>query len=233
MQNSNTKKIIVAIDGFSSCGKSTMAKNLAREADYIYIDTGAMYRAVSLYCLRSGWMTENNMDINSINSNISNIRLEFVNSTNGNADIYLNGENVESQIRTLEVANGASRVSTLAAVRTELVRQQQLMGKTKGIVMDGRDIGTVVFPDAELKIFLTASPEIRAKRRMEEMMAKGETVSYEDVLANVKERDHRDQNRTESPLHKADDAIEIDNSELNPAQQQQILTDLFLQKIKV
>lgn len=233
MQNSNTKKIIVAIDGFSSCGKSTMAKNLAREADYIYIDTGAMYRAVSLYCLRNGWMTENSMDINSINSNISNIKLEFVNSSNGNADIYLNGENVESQIRTLEVANGASRVSTLAAVRTELVRQQQLMGKTKGIVMDGRDIGTVVFPDAELKIFLTASPEIRAKRRMEEMMAKGETVSYEDVLANVKERDHRDQNRTESPLRKADDAIEIDNSELNPAQQQQILTDLFLQKIKV
>ena len=233
MQNSNKKKIIVAIDGFSSCGKSTMAKNLAREADYIYIDTGAMYRAVSLYCLRNGWMTENSMDINSINSNISNIRLEFVNSSNGNADIYLNGENVESQIRTLEVANGASRVSTLAAVRTELVRQQQLMGKTKGIVMDGRDIGTVVFPDAELKIFLTASPEIRAKRRMEEMMAKGETVSYEDVLANVKERDHRDQNRTESPLRKADDAIEIDNSELNPAQQQQILTDLFLQKIKV
>ena len=233
MQNSNKKKIIVAIDGFSSCGKSTMAKNLAREADYIYIDTGAMYRAVSLYCLRNGWMTENSMDINSINSNISNIKLEFVNSSNGNADIYLNGENVESQIRTLEVANGASRVSTLAAVRTELVRQQQLMGKTKGIVMDGRDIGTVVFPDAELKIFLTASPEIRAKRRMEEMMAKGETVSYEDVLANVKERDHRDQNRTESPLRKADDAIEIDNSELNPAQQQQILTDLFLQKIKV
>ncbi len=233
MQNFNKKKIIVAIDGFSSCGKSTMAKNLAREADYIYIDTGAMYRAVSLYCLRNGWMTENSMDINSINSNISNIRLEFVNSSNGNADIYLNGENVESQIRTLEVANGASRVSTLAAVRTELVRQQQLMGKTKGIVMDGRDIGTVVFPDAELKIFLTASPEIRAKRRMEEMMAKGETVSYEDVLANVKERDHRDQNRTESPLRKADDAIEIDNSELNPAQQQQILTDLFLQKIKV
>ena len=233
MQNSNKKKIIVAIDGFSSCGKSTMAKNLAREADYIYIDTGAMYRAVSLYCLRNGWMTENSMDINSINSNISNIRLEFVNSSNGNADIYLNGENVESQIRTLEVANGASRVSTLAAVRTELVRQQQLMGKTKGIVMDGRDIGTVVFPDAELKIFLTASPEIRAKRRMEEMMAKSETVSYEDVLANVKERDHRDQNRTESPLRKADDAIEIDNSELNPAQQQQILTDLFLQKIKV
>lgn len=230
MQNSNTKKIIVAIDGFSSCGKSTMAKNLARKADYIYIDTGAMYRAVSLYCLRNGWMTENEMDIDSINNNISNIRLEFVNNASGNADIYLNGENVESQIRTLEVANGASKVSTIAAVRKELVRQQQLMGTKKGIVMDGRDIGTVVFPDAELKIFLTATPEIRAKRRMLELNVKDETVSYEDVLANVVERDHRDQNRTESPLRKANDAIEIDNSALNPAQQQQILMDLFIQK---
>lgn len=232
MQNTKTQKIIVAIDGFSSCGKSTMAKNLAREANYIYIDTGAMYRAVSLYCLRNGWMTENDMDIDSINNNISNIKLEFAYNTNGNADIYLNGENVESQIRTLEVANGASRVSTLAAVRTELVRQQQLMGTKKGIVMDGRDIGTVVFPDAELKIFLTASPEIRAKRRMDELTAKGENVSYEDVLANVVERDHRDQNRTESPLRKADDAIEIDNSDLSTDQQQQILMNLFLQKIK-
>lgn len=232
MQNSVTKKIIVAIDGFSSCGKSTMAKNLAREANYIYIDTGAMYRAVSLFCIRNGWMTENEMDIESIDKNISNIKLEFVNNNKGNADIYLNGENVESQIRTLEVANGASRVSTLAAVRKELVRQQQLMGTEKGIVMDGRDIGTVVFPDAELKIFLTASPEIRAKRRMDELNAKDETVNYEDVLANVVERDYRDQNRTESPLRKADDAIVIDNSELSPTQQQQILRDLFLQKIK-
>lgn len=232
MQNSVTKKIIVAIDGFSSCGKSTMAKNLAREANYIYIDTGAMYRAVSLFCIRNGWMTENEMDIESIDKNISNIKLEFINNNKGNADIYLNGENVESQIRTLEVANGASRVSTLAAVRKELVRQQQLMGTEKGIVMDGRDIGTVVFPDAELKIFLTASPEIRAKRRMDELNAKDETVNYEDVLANVVERDYRDQNRTESPLRKADDAIVIDNSELSPTQQQQILRDLFLQKIK-
>ncbi len=232
MQNYNTKKIIVAIDGFSSCGKSTMAKDLARDANYIYIDTGAMYRAVSLYCLRNGWITDNDMDIDSIKENISKIKLEFVNNVNGNADIYLNGENVESEIRSLEVANGASRVSTLAAVRTELVRQQQLMGTTKGIVMDGRDIGTVVFPDAELKVFLTASPEIRAKRRMDELTAKGENVSYEDVLANVVERDHRDQNRTESPLRKADDAIEIDNSDLSTDQQQQILMNLFLQKIK-
>ncbi len=232
MQNSETKKIIVAIDGFSSCGKSTMAKNLAREANYIYIDTGAMYRAVSLFCIRTGWMTENEMDIESIDKNISDIKLEFINNDKGNADIYLNGENVESQIRTLEVANGASRVSTIAAVRKELVRQQQLMGTHKGIVMDGRDIGTVVFPDAELKIFLTASPEIRAKRRMDELNAKDETVNYEEVLSNVIERDYRDQNRTESPLRKADDAIVIDNSDLTPTQQQQILRDLFVQKIK-
>lgn len=232
MQNSETKKIIVAIDGFSSCGKSTMAKNLAREANYIYIDTGAMYRAVSLFCIRNGWMTENEMDIESIDKNISDIKLEFINNDKGNADIYLNGENVESQIRTLEVANGASRVSTIAAVRKELVRQQQLMGTHKGIVMDGRDIGTVVFPDAELKIFLTASPEIRAKRRMDELNAKDETVNYEEVLSNVIERDYRDQNRTESPLRKADDAIVIDNSDLTPTQQQQILRDLFVQKIK-
>lgn len=232
MQNSETKKIIVAIDGFSSCGKSTMAKNLAREANYIYIDTGAMYRAVSLFCIQNGWMTENEMDIESIDKNISEIRLEFINNDKGNADIYLNGENVESQIRTLEVANGASRVSTIAAVRKELVRQQQLMGTHKGIVMDGRDIGTVVFPDAELKIFLTASPEIRAKRRMDELNAKDETVNYEEVLSNVIERDYRDQNRTESPLRKADDAIVIDNSDLTPTQQQQILRDLFVQKIK-
>lgn len=232
MQNSETKKIIVAIDGFSSCGKSTMAKNLARETNYIYIDTGAMYRAVSLFCIQNGWMTENEMDIESIDKNISDIKLEFINNDKGNADIYLNGENVESQIRTLEVANGASRVSTIAAVRKELVRQQQLMGSQKGIVMDGRDIGTVVFPDAELKIFLTASPEIRAKRRMDELNAKDETVNYEEVLSNVIERDYRDQNRTESPLRKADDAIVIDNSDLTPTQQQQILRDLFVQKIK-
>lgn len=233
MQNSNTKKIIVAIDGFSSCGKSTMAKNLAYESNYIYIDTGAMYRAVSLFCIRKGWMTENDMDIESINNNISNIKLEFINNDKGNADIYLNGENVESQIRTLEVANGASRVSTIAKVRSELVRQQQLMGSEKGIVMDGRDIGTVVFPDAELKIFLTASPEIRAKRRMKELNAKAEKVNFEDVLANVIERDDRDQNRTESPLRRADDAIIIDNTELNPTEQQKILRNLFLEKTKI
>ncbi|MBP1676085.1 MAG: cytidylate kinase [Bacteroidetes bacterium] len=224
------KKIIVAIDGFSSCGKSTMAKELARESGYVYVDTGAMYRAVSLYCLRNGWMDNEHMDIHTIESNIENIELSFKNNTEGKAEIYLHGENVEKQIRTLEVANGASRVSTIGAVRRELVRQQQNMGKNKGIVMDGRDIGTVVFPDAELKIFLTASAEIRAQRRMDELKAKGDSVSFEEVLANVKERDERDQNRAESPLRCADDAVVIDNTTLTPAQQQEMLRTLFKQK---
>jgi cytidylate kinase len=226
------KRIIVAIDGFSSCGKSTMAKQLAHEVGYIYVDTGAMYRAVSLYCMRNGWMDAESMDVESIESNIGSIQLEFIKNQQGKAEIYLNGENVEAEIRTLEVSNGASRVSTLGAVRRELVRQQQLMGVEKGIVMDGRDIGTVVFPEAELKVFLTASPEIRARRRMDELSAKGETVSYEEVLANVKERDDRDQNRKESPLKKADDAIIIDNSALSIVEQQEMLRSLFDQKIK-
>lgn len=226
------KRIIVAIDGFSSCGKSTMAKQLAHEVGYIYVDTGAMYRAVSLYCMRNGWMDAESMDVESIESNIGSIQLQFKNNQQGKAEIYLNGENVEAEIRTLEVSNGASRVSTLGAVRRELVRQQQLMGVEKGIVMDGRDIGTVVFPEAELKVFLTSSPEIRARRRMDELSAKGETVSYEEVLANVKERDDRDQNRKESPLKKADDAIVIDNSALSIVEQQEMLRSLFDQKIK-
>lgn len=224
------KKIIVAIDGFSSCGKSTMAKELAKETGYIYVDTGAMYRAVSLYAIRKGWITKTDMDTKSIEANISGISLQFRNNNEGKAEMYLNGENVENQIRSLEVANGASKVSTLGAVRKELVRQQQLMGEQKGIVMDGRDIGTVVFPNAELKIFLTASPEIRAQRRLREMQAKGETVNLDEVLKNVKERDERDQNRKESPLKKADDAIVIDNSELTPAKQQEILRTLFQEK---
>jgi len=224
------KKIIVAIDGFSSCGKSTMAKELAREAGYIYVDTGAMYRAVSLFCIQNGWMTDNNIASSEIEKHIENIRIEFKTNDQGKSETYLNGRNVENEIRTLEVANGASRISTLGFVRRELVRQQQLMGIEKGIVMDGRDIGTVVFPQAELKIFLTASPEIRAQRRMDEMNAKGETVNYEEVLANVKERDDRDQNRTESPLRKADDAIVIDNSTLTREKQREILRTLFTEK---
>jgi len=224
------KRIIVAVDGFSSCGKSTMAKELARETGYIYVDTGAMYRAVSLFCIRKGLMTDSKMNEEAIASELENMQLEFKTNTDGKSEIYLNGENVENTIRTLEVASGASRVSTLGVVRRELVRQQQLMGNNKGIVMDGRDIGTVVFPQAELKIFLTASPEIRAQRRLLEMKAKSESVDYDAVLTNVKERDERDVNRTESPLRKADDAIEIDNSNLTPAEQQQILRTLFAEK---
>lgn len=223
-------RIIVAIDGFSSCGKSTMAKQLARESGYIYVDTGAMYRAVALFCMQKGWMDENRMDVESIEQHIGTIHLEFKLTDEGKAEIYLNGENVEQAIRSLEVSNAASRVSTLKEVRRELVRQQQLMGKSKGIVMDGRDIGTVVFPEAELKVFLTASPEVRARRRMDEMQAKGETVDYESVLANVKERDDRDQNRAESPLRRADDAIVIDNTSLTHEEQQDVLRKLFKEK---
>ena len=224
------KKIIVAIDGFSSCGKSTMAKTLARETGYIYVDTGAMYRAVSLFCIRNGWMTDSELNTAAIEKHIAEIQLEFRTNENGKAEMYMNGENIEKEIRTLDVANGASKVSTLGAVRRELVRQQQKMGEKKGIVMDGRDIGTVVFPTAELKIFLTASPETRAKRRFDEMVEKGEEVNYEDVLANVIERDDRDQNRAESPLRKADDAIEIDNSNLTREEQREILRTLFAEK---
>lgn len=224
------KKIIVAIDGYSSCGKSTMAKTLARETGYIYVDTGAMYRAVSLFCIREGWLTETHLDETQLRNHIANIKLSFKTTNEGKTEIYLNGENAESEIRTLEVANGASRVSTLGFVRRELVRQQQLMGAQKGIVMDGRDIGTVVFPDAELKIFLTARPEIRARRRMDEMTAKGETVNFEEVMKNIAERDYRDENRSESPLRKAPDAIVIDNSDLTPEKQQEILRTLFARK---
>lgn len=225
------KKIIVAIDGFSSCGKSTMAKTLARETGYIYVDTGAMYRAVSLFCIRNGWMTDSELNTAAIEKHIAEIQLEFRTNENGKAEMYMNGENIENEIRTLDVANGASKVSTLGAVRRELVRQQQKMGEKKGIVMDGRDIGTVVFPEAELKIFLTASAEVRAQRRWDEMRAKGENVSYEEVLANVIERDFRDQNRDESPLRKAVDAIEIDNTTLQPNEQQKILRQLFERKL--
>lgn len=225
------KKIIVAIDGFSSCGKSTMAKTLARETGYIYVDTGAMYRAVSLFCIRNGWMTDSELNTAAIEKHIAEIQLEFRTNENGKAEMYMNGENIENEIRTLDVANGASKVSTLGAVRRELVRQQQKMGKKKGIVMDGRDIGTVVFPEAELKIFLTASAEVRAQRRWDEMRTKGENVSYEEVLANVIERDFRDQNRDESPLRKAVDAIEIDNTTLQPNEQQEILRQLFERKL--
>ena len=224
------KKIIVAIDGFSSCGKSTMAKELAKYAGYIYVDTGAMYRAVALFALQNGWMNDEEINETELKNHISEIEITFKTNESGLQETYLNGENVENEIRTLRAANGASRVSTIGFVRREMVRQQQAMGTEKGVVMDGRDIGTVVFPDADLKIYLTASPEVRAQRRFDELKAKGETVNYDDVLANVKERDFRDSNRAESPLYKASDAIEIDNSNLSLEVQRELLKTLFHQK---
>ena len=208
------KKIIVAIDGYSSCGKSTIAKSLAKTVGYNYIDTGAMYRAVALYCLRTGIEPE---------QAIKNITLSFVNNR-----ICLNGEDVEAQIRTLEVGNIASqKVSPIKAVRQFLVAQQQAMGKDKGIVMDGRDIGTVVFPEAELKLFLTASSEVRAQRRYKELMDKGEQPNFEAVLQDVNGRDYTDTHRQESPLRQAQDAIVVDNSTMTPDEQMQVILALF------
>ena len=221
------KKIIVAIDGYSSCGKSTMAKELAKNVGYVYVDTGAMYRAVSLFGLRNGIITDDTIDETRLQQAMHNIQIGFKTNAAGKQETYLNGENVESLIRTLEVANGASRVSAIGFVRRELVRQQQRMGTDKGIVMDGRDIGTVVFPDAELKVFVTASPEVRAQRRYDELQAKGQPEDYDAVLANVKERDYRDTHRAESPLRQADDAVLIDNSHMTKAEQSALLQHLF------
>ncbi|MBP7965116.1 MAG: (d)CMP kinase [Paludibacteraceae bacterium] len=221
------KKIIVAIDGLSSCGKSTMAKELAKNVGYVYVDTGAMYRAVSLYSIRKGWMTANTINETELEKQIGSIVISFKTTPDGRQETYLNGENVEREIRTLEVANGASRVSTIGFVRRELVRQQQRMGIEKGIVMDGRDIGTVVFPNAELKVFVTASAEVRAQRRYDELLAKGQAEDFEAVLANVKERDERDTNRVESPLKQAPDALLIDNSLLNREEQRDLLRKWF------
>ena len=225
------KKIVVAVDGVSSSGKSTMAKALAKETGYIYVDTGAMYRAVALYGIRMGWITDDFIDEKTLRSHIEEIEIEFKTNDEGVQETWLNGENVEREIRSLEVGNGASKVSTLLFVREELVRRQQEMGRDKGVVMDGRDIGTVVFPDAELKVFVYSAPEVRAERRYAELKAKGEEVNYEAVLANVLERDDRDMNRAESPLRKADDAIEIDNTHINIEEQNNLLKTLFYERV--
>lgn len=220
------RRIIVAIDGYSSCGKSTVAKALALYAGYAYIDTGAMYRAVALYCLRNGIMDGQHIDEERLKERIESLQISFEVTQQGQT-ICLNGENVESQIRTLEVGNGASRVSTIGFVRAFLVAQQQRMGEQKGIVMDGRDIGTVVFPRAELKLFLTASPEIRAQRRFLELQEKGLQPDYEEVLRDVNDRDYRDTHRAESPLRQAEDAIVVDNSEMDREQQFEYICRLF------
>lgn len=222
------KKITIAIDGFSSCGKSTMAKDLAREIGYIYIDSGAMYRAVTLYCLQENLVSGNEIDVERLKEAMPNIHISFqLNQETGRPDTYLNGENVEGKIRTMEVSSLVSPVAALGFVREAMVAQQQAMGKEKGIVMDGRDIGTTVFPDAELKIFVTASAEIRAQRRYDELKAKGQEASFEEILANVKERDFIDQNREVSPLRRADDALLLDNSNLTIAEQKEWLMQQF------
>ena len=222
------KKITIAIDGYSSCGKSTMAKDLAREVGYIYIDSGAMYRAVTLYCLDNGLFTPDGIDTAQLEAAIPNIRISFqLNPETQRPMTYLNGVNVEDRIRTMEVSTRVSPVAALPFVRETLVKLQQEMGQAKGIVMDGRDIGTVVFPDAELKIFVVASAEIRAQRRYDELKAKGQEASYEEILANVKERDYIDQNREVSPLRQAEDAILLDNSNLTIEEQKQWLAAKF------
>ena len=209
------KKITVAIDGYSSCGKSTIAKALAKSAGYKYVDTGAMYRCVAL------WLMEHLKDID----------ITFEVQPDGSQHTILNGEDVESKIRTLEVGNAASQISTLGFVRRAMVDLQQQMGKDKGLVMDGRDIGTVVFPDAELKLFLTASPEIRAQRRFDELKEKGQNPVFEDVLADVKDRDYRDTHRAESPLRQAEDAVVIDNSQLTREEQMQEVLRIFQERL--
>jgi cytidylate kinase len=212
-------KIIIAIDGYSSCGKSTMAKALAKAIGYLYIDSGAMYRAVALFCINQHLAQENQVDIDRLRELLSSLSIEFRPNKFGESDTYLNGIIIEEMIRTLEVAHVASQISAIPFVRAAMVELQQHLGISKGIVMDGRDIGTDVFPNAELKIFVTAAPEIRAKRRFHEMIAKGKPITYKEVLANVKERDDRDMNREISPLRKAKDALILDNSYLSIEEQ--------------
>lgn len=233
MNNQMEKKIVIAIDGHSSSGKSTMAKDLAREIGYTYIDTGAMYRAVTLYALRHQLIHGDQIDEAALQAALPSIEINFRRNPETNRpDTYLNGENVEQAIRGMEVADKVSPVAALGFVRRALVAMQQAMGKEKGFVMDGRDIGTVVFPDAELKLFVTASPEVRAQRRVDELRAKGEAVSYEEVLANVKKRDLIDSTRAESPLRQAPDALVLDNSNMSIAEQKQWLMTQFKKAVE-
>ncbi|KFF04028.1 (d)CMP kinase [Flavobacterium reichenbachii] len=227
------KKITIAIDGFSSTGKSTLAKQLAKELEYVYVDTGAMYRAVAYFAMQNKFIGNDFFNKETLITALPEIQLEFrFNGDLGFAEMYLNGENVEKPIRTIEVSNFVSKVAEVSEVRAKLVEQQQEMGTNKAIVMDGRDIGTVVFPNAELKIFMTASAETRAQRRFDELEQKGDNVSYEDVLKNVVERDYIDTHREDSPLVIADDAIEIDNSYLNKEEQFAAVLELVNDVVK-
>ena len=225
------KKITIAIDGHSSCGKSTMAKDLARKIGYVYVDTGAMYRAVTLYALRNNLFdADGSIKEDELKSRMGDISISFrLNTATGRPDTYLNGENVEQEIRTMQVSNRVSPIAALPFVRQALVAQQQAMGKEKGVVMDGRDIGTTVFPDAELKVFVTASAEVRAQRRYDELKAKGMDADYNDILKNVQERDYIDSHRPTSPLRKADDAIELDNSNRTVDEQNDWLMEKYRQ----
>lgn len=226
------QNITIAIDGFSSTGKSTVAKQLAKALSYVYVDTGAMYRAVTLYAMQNNFIAEDCFDTEALINQLDDINISFkFNEALGFAEVYLNSVNVEKQIRTLEVSKFVSQVATVPEVRRQLVKQQQQMGKDKGVVMDGRDIGTVVFPDAELKLFMTASANTRAVRRYEELKERGDDVSFEDVLKNVETRDRIDSTRKDSPLTKAVDAIEIDNSNLTLSEQFETILQLAKQTI--
>ena len=228
-----TKKITIAIDGFSSTGKSTLAKQLAKHLGYIYVDTGAMYRAVAFFAMQNNLISSDSFNKVGLVNQLKDIMLEFKFNTDlGFAEMYLNGDNVEKDIRTIEVSGFVSKVAEVSEVRAKLVEQQQEMGKNKAIVMDGRDIGTVVFPDAELKVFMTASASTRAQRRYDELLQKGDIVTYEEVLKNVEERDYIDTHREDSPLVMASDAVEIDNSYLNREEQFEAVLDLVNNIIK-
>lgn len=224
-----TDPIIIAIDGHSSCGKSTMAKDLARAIGYIYVDTGAMYRAVTLYSIRRGLWKDGVLDTETLRDEMSDVRITFrLNAETGLPETYLNGENVEQDIRSMEVSAKVSPIATLDFVREAMVREQQAMGKSKGIVMDGRDIGITVFPEAEMKIFVTALPHVRAQRRLDELRAKGDaTTTFDDVLANIEERDRIDSTRAVSPLRQAEDALVLDNSHMTIPQQKAWLLERF------
>ncbi|MBQ2127973.1 MAG: (d)CMP kinase [Prevotella sp.] len=222
------RKITVAIDGHSSCGKSTMAKDLAREVGYVYVDTGAMYRSVTLFALRNGLFDGAEINVEALRQRMDEIHISFkFNAETGRPDTYLNGELVEQEIRGMEVSNNVSPIAALPFVREAMVAQQQQMGKDGGVVMDGRDIGTVVFPDAELKVFVTASAEVRAQRRYDELKGKGMEADYAEILKNVQERDYIDSHREVSPLKQADDALLLDNSNMTISEQKEWLLERF------
>jgi len=228
------KKITIAIDGYSSTGKSTLAKKLAQTLNYIYVDTGAMYRAVTLYALQQGMISKDTFDSELLIHKLKEVSLDFIFNENlGFAEMYLNGVNVEDEIRSMEVSNFVSKIATVPEVRAKLVQQQQVYGRNKGVVMDGRDIGTVVFPNAELKIFMTASSEVRAQRRYLELIEKGAEVTLEEVLKNVQQRDEMDTNRKDAPLIQAVDAVVVDNSELTREEQFDLIYKLVQERLAI